>query len=94
MARPKYIDREEFKKHFNNALIKCNISKSNRDKFLTNTSSCTLRNIGICAAITNVIDNYMTNVIEGYDGCLSIETFDTIYEWNKKCIYEYTKKKE
>lgn len=91
MARPKYIDMEEFKKHFDNALIKCNISESNRTKFFNNSDPCTLRKIGVCAAITNVIDSYMRNAIEGYDACCSAETFDTIYDWNKIKIYEYSK---
>lgn len=93
MARPQYIDKEEFKKHFRNALKLCNIQDSKINKFLTETNTCRLRDIGICIAITNIIDDAIRLSIPGYDGCISLDTFDKIYEWNKVKIYEYTSKR-
>ena len=51
-------------------------------------STLQLRNLGICIAITNIIDNIIKEELPDYDGCVSGETFNTIYEYNKKYMYE------
>lgn len=93
MARPQYIDKEKFKKHFESALKLCNIPNSKINKFLTESNTCRLRDIGICIAITDIIDDSIRLALPGYDGCISTDTFDKIYEWNKVKIYEYSKER-
>ena len=38
--------------------------------------------------ISNIIDNIMKEELPDYDSCVSGETFNTIYEYNKKYMYE------
>ena len=84
MANNNYISRSKFQEVFAKALSKCNV----QDKFFEEGSPLQLRNLGICIAITNIIDNIIKEELPDYDGCVSGETFNTIYEYNKKYMYE------
>lgn len=88
MAKPNYISRADFQKVFDKALTKCNIRPEERESFFEEGSTIKLRNLGICIAITNIIDNIIKEELPDYDGCTSNEDFSTIYEWNKVFMYE------
>lgn len=88
MANNNYISRSKFQEVFAKALSKCNVPQDEQDKFFEEGSTLQLRNLGICIAITNIIDNIIKEELPDYDGCVSGETFNTIYEYNKKYMYE------
>ena len=75
MANNNYISRSKFQEVFAKALSKCNVPQDEQDKFFEEDSTLKLRNLGICIAITNIIDNSIkaSNVgswidVEGYYG--------------------------
>ena len=88
MANNNYISRSKFQEIFAKALINFNFQKDEQEKFFEEGSTLQLRNLGICIAITNIIDNIIKKELPDYDGCVSGETFNTIYEYNKKYMYE------
>lgn len=88
MANNNYISRSKFQEVFAKALSKCNVPQDEQDKFFEEDSTLQLRNLGICIAITNIIDNIIKEKLPDYDGCTSNEDFSTIYEWNKVFMYE------
>lgn len=88
MVKPNYISHADFQKVFAKALTTCNIRPEEQESFFEEGSTITLRNLGICIAITNIIDNIVKEELRDYDGCTSNETFNTIYEWNKTFMYE------
>ena len=88
MVKPNYISRVDFQKVFAKALTTCNIRPEEQESFFEEGSTITLRNLGICIAITNIIDNIIKEELPDYDGCVFGETFNTIYEYNKKYMYE------
>lgn len=88
MANNNYISRSKFQEVFAKALSKCNVPQDEQDKFFEEGSILQLRNLGICIAITNIIDNIIKEELPDYDGCVSGEEFNTIYEYNKKYMYE------
>lgn len=51
-----------------------------RDKFLA--GSVTLREIGICLPITDLIDDRIKEIDPDYDGCTPNDTFNEIWDWN------------
>lgn len=88
MVKPNHISRADFQKVFAKALTTCNIRIEEQESFFEEGSTITLRHLGICIAITNIIDNVVKEELPDYDGCTSNETFNTIYEWNKTIMYE------
>lgn len=88
MANNNYISRSKFQEVFAKALSKCNVPQDEQTKFFEEGSTLQLRNLGICIAITNIIDNIIKEELPDYDGCVSGETFNAIYEYNKKYMYE------
>lgn len=94
MEDMQYISIEDFGNIFRKALIRCNITPDVCDRFLSRHSRVTLARIGVCAAISTIIDDYVREELPDYDGSLSTETFDVIYDWNKVIMYERAKERE
>lgn len=92
--KPEVLNRESFKQIFKEALESVHISKNKIESFLKDDSSLRLRDIGVCFAISNPIDNYIRRKIPEYDGSLTKETFNDIYEYNNSFMYEQSKKKK
>lgn len=74
------VSKENFRKNMANVLLKLGITKSKIELFLT--GDVPLRAIGICIAITDIIDAELKNIYKRYDGCISTDTFNKIYEFN------------
>lgn len=70
-----------------------NIGVSKEDVIRFTEHNCTLHDIKICIRITDIIDNKLKDIYEGYDGCTSKDTFDSMYEWNKEVIRLYEKRR-
>lgn len=68
-----------------------NIGVSKEDVIRFTEHNCTLRDIKVCIRITDVIDSKLKDIYEGYDGCTSKDTFDSMYEWNNEAIKSYEK---
>ena len=72
MPNNNYISRSKFQEVFAKALSKCNVPQDEQDKFFEEGSTLQLRNLGICIAITNIIDNIIKEELPDYDGCVCI----------------------
>lgn len=70
----------QFKDNFKRILRELGIPKVDRDKFFE--EGCRLRDIRICIRITDIIDEKLKYIYPQYDGCISTDTFDKIYDFN------------
>ena len=89
MANNNYISRSKFQEIFAKALSKCNVPQDEQNKFFEEDSTLQLRNLGICIAITNIIDNIIKEELHDFDsnGGAFYE-YLIKHEYNKKYMYE------
>lgn len=71
---------EDFKKSVSNVLLNLGISQDKVDLFVN--GNVQFRKIGVCIAITNIIDDELKKLYPNYDGSVSIDTFDMMYDFN------------
>lgn len=71
---------EDFKKSVSNVLLNLGISSDKVDLFIN--GNVQFRKIGICIAMTNIIDDELKKLYPTYDGSISTDTFDIMYDFN------------
>jgi len=71
---------EDFKKSVSNVLLNLGLSQDKVDLFVN--GNVQFKKIGVCIAMTNVIDDELKKLYPNYDGSISTDTFDKIYDFN------------
>ena len=71
---------EDFKKSVSDILLNLGISQDKVNLFVN--GNVQFKKIGICVAMTNIIDNELKKLYPNYDGSISTDTFDKIYDFN------------
>lgn len=71
---------EDFKKSLSDVLLNIGISQDKVDLFIN--GNVQFKKIGVCIAMTNVIDDELKKLYPNYDGSISTDTFDKIYDFN------------
>lgn len=74
------VTKDDFANVFARILKRIGIKPDLIHKFIT--EEVPLKKIGICMALTDVIDNSLKKTYPNYDGCLPSENLSTIYVWN------------
>ena len=74
------INIEDFKKSISNILLNLGINQDKVDLFVN--GNVQFKKIGVCVAITNIIDDELKKLYPNYDGSISTDTFDKIYDFN------------
>lgn len=82
--------RKEFKETYKQALINIGIKVDKATEFVE-SDNLRLKDIGICSAVVLKVDEYVRNKYPYYDASLSYETFNKLYSYNKKFMYESAK---
>jgi hypothetical protein len=71
---------EDFRNSVSNVLLNLGISQDKVDLFVN--GNVQFRKIGVCIAITDIIDDELKKLYPNYDGSISTDTFDKIYDFN------------
>lgn len=71
---------EDFKKSLSDVLLNIGISQDKVDLFIN--GNVQFKKIGVCISITNIIDDELKKLYPNYDGSISTDTFDKIYDFN------------
>ena len=71
---------EDFKKSLSDILLNIGISQDKVDLFIN--GNVQFKKIGVCISITNIIDDELKKLYPNYDGSISTDTFDKIYDFN------------
>lgn len=71
---------EDFKKSVSNVLLNLGISQDKVDLFIE--GNVQFKKIGVCVAMTNIIDDELKKLYPKYDGSISTDTLDIMYDFN------------
>ena len=74
------MQKDKFIEVVKNILTEIGIAKRKVDHFIND--NVTLKSIGVCLAISDLIDDHIKQIDPTYDGCVPKDTLEDMWDWN------------